>query len=696
MSDSLYKKLYSIENLDLAWMRLKTAQNVQYKNYYRSLFLAYEMSKTENLAKLSERIKGKSYKPSVIERFYLPKSTGLSRPISFLCLDDMIVYQAYANLLAVKFSEKRKNVEGVNVFSNIINRKRDKELFFFNKWQEGYADFRSAIKKYFRSRNKWVGHFDIAAYYDTISHTALSRQISSRNSYQDFRSLFENSLKEWSSLKKEKVGHGIPQGPIASDLLGEIYLLPIDLALNKHKVKYVRYVDDIKIFGKNRKEVLRGVLLLDKECKERGLIPNAKKHEIIQAETEEDAIGKYTSLTHDQKHAISKNKKQTAKIFSKAFDSSNFDASRVKYILRVAPQNEDILKIVLGNLNQHPELAEDFCSFLSNFTDRKNIAKIIYRDGLFTDYEFVDGKYWGLLSLFRLNVSEKDEMLREAIKQLKGSKGKPSLRYGLYRFLASTDNLLILKWLENEPSAFIQMLAVSHINYSCRGTREYVRFFNKLMKRSHYEPALVGITQLMLSFRQKVIEQLGKPSKDSSGVLNNIMGISAGIDTVGQILSARYGIKYTEKWTCFLSTNYEHANEILFLADKSFYIDRNSWIAYTDSFNDLVTRKFIELLYARIPLAHGQKWPQIKSGSGVNIDFGGILDKNNQFSKHYPEIVDGFAKVHSRRSKTPSAHPLDKRTGALTTPIRSREQSDLHKALKKSYEKIIKEMKKYF
>lgn len=99
----------SENNLKLAWLRLKTGQNIQYKNYYRNLFVAYELTRKENIKRLSERLKGGSYQPSGVLKFYLPKSSGLQRPITFLHLDDLIVYQAFTNVAAKKFSKAKKN-----------------------------------------------------------------------------------------------------------------------------------------------------------------------------------------------------------------------------------------------------------------------------------------------------------------------------------------------------------------------------------------------------------------------------------------------------------------------------------------------------------------------------------------------------------------------------------------------------------
>lgn len=232
MWDSLYTKMYSMKNLELAWMRIITGQNIFYKNYYRNLFSIYELAKESNLHSLHQRLEGGSYIPSESIKFYISKPSGLHRPITFLHIDDMIVYQALANVIATKFSEQREQVEFTNVFSYALNRNKRKDIFLFKKWQEGYIKFLKKIKYYFNRGNIWVGHF------------------------------------EWSSQKNNKLHHSIPQGTLASTLIGEIYLLPIDKVLHREKIKYVRYVDDIKIFGKSREEVLYGIILLEKECKE--------------------------------------------------------------------------------------------------------------------------------------------------------------------------------------------------------------------------------------------------------------------------------------------------------------------------------------------------------------------------------------------------------------------------------------------
>jgi len=692
MWDKLYKRMSSENNLKLAWLRLKTGQNIQYKNYYRNLFVAYELTRKENIKRLSERLKGGSYQPSGVLKFYLPKSSGLQRPITFLHLDDLIVYQAFTNVVAKKFSKAKKTVEFRNVFSNILNRNRNTNIFFFKKWQEGYKKFIKKIKEYYNDGNKWVGYFDLAAYYDTVDHKALSEQIS-KNTYNNFTDLLKKCLGEWSTHKSNKLNHGIPQGPLASNLIAEIYMLPVDKKLEKKNIKYLRYVDDIKIFGKTREEVLSGAILLERECKERGLIPQSKKYEIINANTVEDAIGKFPSLKEEDKNVIFSNKDKTYQIFIKAFDEANFDISRVRYILKVSDKNEKILDVVLENLTNYPNLTDEFYQFLLNYTEHLEVGRKIY--SLYKDkpspYEYVDGKYWELLSYFPFEEIEKQEMINIAIDKLKKNRNNYALKRGLYKFLCSINTCLVLKWLEKESSSLIQMIIIPYIPTKCIDKEEYRNLLKAFFRRSNYEPAIATIKELIYNFKFNIVNQLRSPYTDNSGVIKNILGKAEEIDTIGQITKRRYEVDYYNKWKRFLGKdNYTQANKVLFLADNSYYMDKSARVNYTDVFNEIITRKFIDLLKTQQP---NIQWQELKEPNGKDIDYGVLLDKNKKVSKKFPKIFDGFRLLHDRRIKTPASHAYDKKTTQPTKIVTKKEQDELFKVLKISYEELIKELK---
>jgi len=690
--DNLYRKFCSLRNLRLALARLKTAQNLFYKNYYRDLFVGYELSKEKNLKNLHQRLKGHSYKPYKILKIFLPKPSGLHRPITFLSLDDLIIYQATCNVIADKFSRKRQEVEFENVFSYILNRDREKNIFFLKKWQEGYLKFIRRIKSYYNDGFRWVAHFDLAAYYDTICHESLCKQIS-QNSNNDFCSFIKKCLSSWSSEKGKSLKHGIPQGPISSDFIGEVYLLPIDKTLHKKNIKYVRYVDDIKIFGSTREEVLEGVILLEKECKERGLIPQSKKYEIIQAQSTIEAVGKNPSIPYEVIQFINIDKDLQSKLFKEAFNESNFDISKVRYILKASYQNEEILKIVIANLNSHPELINEYCLFLENYSYSTGLAGLIFENAIEKPsvYEYVEGKYWELLSKFKL-PPQKIKLFRDkALNRLGNAKNKPSLRIGLFKFLGSVDNKQLLYWLPHEKYAFIQMQLMNHINPVFYDNDEYWKLTDKLLLRHTYDPTLMAIKEIFFNSRLDCLTKIKEPRRDDSNVLNNTIGIHGKVDTIGQIIKNVYLIPYSRIWHILLRNDYSHANFLLHLADKAFFMDKNSWVNYTDSFNDVLIVSFINFLSQKFPHI---TWPDTiyLSGNkkGEKKDFGELLDCSNRLSKEYPNIIKGIREFHKGRRTTPSSHAFEKKTGIKTKYITRKEQKILYDYLKNSYIELIK------
>jgi hypothetical protein len=80
-----YRSLISVNNLRLAWRRIATGRNLQHKRFFRHLYEAYELGLEANLHNLHERLTG-SWKPSPPIRIYVPKPSGLLRPISLLGL----------------------------------------------------------------------------------------------------------------------------------------------------------------------------------------------------------------------------------------------------------------------------------------------------------------------------------------------------------------------------------------------------------------------------------------------------------------------------------------------------------------------------------------------------------------------------------------------------------------------------------
>lgn len=225
-----YGALVSTNNLTLAWRRISTGFNLQYKRFFRDLYLAYEISHEANIRRLRRSLKG-GWRPTPPYRVFLPKPSGLQRPLGFLAIEDQIVLQAVANLFARKIEPRRRNVEKSVVFSNILNKSHD-SIFFLEDWHKTYRLFEKQCEIHFRDGYRWIADFDLAAFYETISHEMLVRAVFPRGGSRDLCDRIRTWLRCWTGPPgANEMDHGIPQGPLASDFLAECLLLPLDEAL---------------------------------------------------------------------------------------------------------------------------------------------------------------------------------------------------------------------------------------------------------------------------------------------------------------------------------------------------------------------------------------------------------------------------------------------------------------------------------
>jgi retron-type reverse transcriptase len=265
------RTLASTRNLHLAWRRITTGANTQYKKFYRHLYHSYELALDENLADLRARMLSLAWEPLSPDRVYLPKPSGLQRPLTLLHLEDQIVLQAIANVVANKVVDRRRPFAMKSVFSNILTSPSN--IFFFTRWDRTYRAFSKHVERLFQNGMTWVADFDLAAFYETISHDLLLRTAHPRLRETDDVRWIKSCLSCWTSHRAaNSMGHGLPQGPIASDFLAEVFLLPVDETMASYK-GYARYVDDVRLFGATESAIRQAVVQLEITCRERGLIP---------------------------------------------------------------------------------------------------------------------------------------------------------------------------------------------------------------------------------------------------------------------------------------------------------------------------------------------------------------------------------------------------------------------------------------
>ncbi len=184
--------------------------------------------------------------------------------------------------MAQKIAKRRVRLWGKSVFSNKTTLDAA-NIFFLEPWTDGFQAYQRSVASNYKAGRRWVAQFDLAAYYDTISNELLLSTVYPTTASSPQARKVGGWLKGWATQRAGwPVTHGIPQGPIASDLLAEAFMLPVDeWMIGRHA--YIRYVDDIRVFGKTELEVLEGVRDLERLMRDRGLVPQSKKFEVIKA-----------------------------------------------------------------------------------------------------------------------------------------------------------------------------------------------------------------------------------------------------------------------------------------------------------------------------------------------------------------------------------------------------------------------------
>lgn len=142
MSD--YSELHAIENLRRAYRWILSNPEARHKNFFRDSYTAYALSSERNLEALRDVLRMGTFEPSHASRVFVPKPSGVLRPFSLLCMDDQIVYQACANIIAERLKPRTTKRYRTRVFNHLYAGRRSH--FFYLKWQDSYREFSRAVR----------------------------------------------------------------------------------------------------------------------------------------------------------------------------------------------------------------------------------------------------------------------------------------------------------------------------------------------------------------------------------------------------------------------------------------------------------------------------------------------------------------------------------------------------------------------
>ena len=207
------------QNLQRAYRWVLTSSDIRYKNYFRQDYAAYALASARNLLILHRQIKSGRFLPSHASKVFLPKASGILRPISLLTVNDQIAYQACLNVIAEELHKRLRKRHRVRSF--IISTPGNRSPFFYLRWETSYAVYANAVRHNFANGFKYgVGLRCLTAFYNSIDHHVLKVFLNRSRIDPDTTEFLLSNLKNWTEATwsggRGRPGsheHGIPQGP---------------------------------------------------------------------------------------------------------------------------------------------------------------------------------------------------------------------------------------------------------------------------------------------------------------------------------------------------------------------------------------------------------------------------------------------------------------------------------------------------
>jgi excisionase family DNA binding protein len=298
------------------------------------------------------------------------KTAIFTRRVNTLALEDRVAFQAVVSSFAPRIEARTP----ANVFSARLSTS---SRYFFKRGPQQWANWRmDALKKLVPGR-EWLVATDLTAYFDTIPHRQLLAEIQSLNVDRSVVAYIREALREWSMSDEV----GLPQGPNASRLLGNLYLLPVDEAMIRSGWEYSRFLDDVRIIATSRAESVQALRQFQKECHLRGLIVSSGKTELLFGdEAKESLVGSLELAAVDywfHAHVSAVARKELKRVLKRALKrNTEIDTRRARFSLwRLAQLREgSVLSQVLRRLEDLAPLSSVVAAYLQPFMARKTVT----------------------------------------------------------------------------------------------------------------------------------------------------------------------------------------------------------------------------------------------------------------------------------------------------------------------------------
>ena len=276
-------------NLELARRRLRS--DISDDWFHDPLMYVDLLKKDYLFSQFKKHFYKNNYTVERWNLFYVPKKKLSHRKAYIGSFKDRIIYLALVGELAYKldeamipttYSARYNKYDKNNLILNGVEqwKKLKNQLAFEAKTKTNKDEYKHGC----------LIEVDLLNFYDNINIQLLTKKIkrvcSSTNEL-----LVANQLELFLlGLTEQKVG--LPQNSDASSLIATFYLNEVDVYMSNQCPSYFRFMDDIRIFCKDKYQARRLLQLLEFELKRCGLSINSQKTrilELVDFETNKDS-----------------------------------------------------------------------------------------------------------------------------------------------------------------------------------------------------------------------------------------------------------------------------------------------------------------------------------------------------------------------------------------------------------------------